>query len=976
MVDISNEGLLNNKNKKNMISFDSISERQEESSYSSAINSKLGKSKATIKNNRSILKQNDGSKDIINISNLSINNQRRRETKYGSLFKKKSVKENQKLEELIKEKELKFRQFKRKETKKKTNQLFMKRISFQHNKNNLSFYNQMKNNEDLRRSSKNMGLSMHSMARSTIKDKKSLNTSDNNMTPSLSFLYNNKNSILGQSVLKNNSINLANSETFLDMKYFNNKNNKKVKLRKGKLNFSEHRNNMQASNLFEKLKESYLYEKSEALLLKIKICYAFLAFFSFLSIFLEIIDVIIFNKKSKEFLDEKYHFNTQNDTIVDHYYFLQERNITKKENTIRVFNFIFSIICFFIHLIIHYIKNNFDKQSQNRNRYNNNYYGYRRKRKNSRHHMKETNIVGNENHMKFLSNDNLVTKNYVTREEIIKLVINCIISAIFYPPGLNKVIIGRQNSIIYVYSLNSIFLFITFFKLINIYFAIYYLSPFNNLLYKTICSSNMIKLDFQFMLRFLLNNFPMYFIIINFIVICLVSCLLLYTIEYFSIDVYNGIWNSKGENDTKNFFNQIYLFCSFILKTVHGNVKTESILGSLILTIGGTVGLIIISYFLYYINILIEFRVEEQQAYTKLIKLLDPLNNEHKASNLLKVFLLMNKMYLDNQNIEENYRIKKDNDIKDMVRKNLGIRKSNLNFGPNESNNSLANVAENNDYKEKKNFIKYLCTKFLLKVKLINEIKNFKNNLIVARNNSLSLNDVLKTLGDKMNGNINQLNNKIEILIQNDEKFKNFMKFQENSLKNIKKIMVFQDFLLDYLIERNNSCGMEYYAENKEKQNNFLNKFKNVGGDNAPRRLKSSFNGPFFNFNKKQNINKNNIQTNENKGKVKQNPKGLFDSVNKKTVYKKLRSSIVGNNPIFNTNLNYNEFKPIPTRKKTTKKTRKKAKSLHENTLNICIKRNVIVKLENDIISNINKKRRSLSNKKNQVIDKFKNKFK
>ena len=56
------------------------------------------------------------------------------------------------------------------------------------------------------------------------------------------------------------------------------------------------------------------------------------------------------------------------------------------------------------------------------------------------------------------------------------------------------------------------------------------------------------------------------------------------------------------------------------------------------------------------------------------------------------------------------------------------------------------------------------------------------------------------------------------------------------------------------------------------------------------------------------------------------------------TVYKKLRSSIVGNNPIFNTNLNYNEFKPIPTRKKTTKKTRKKAKSLHENTLNICIK--------------------------------------
>ena len=52
MNDISNEGLLhnaNNKKNKNMISFDSISEKQEESSNSSYKNSKIMTSKVSKK---------------------------------------------------------------------------------------------------------------------------------------------------------------------------------------------------------------------------------------------------------------------------------------------------------------------------------------------------------------------------------------------------------------------------------------------------------------------------------------------------------------------------------------------------------------------------------------------------------------------------------------------------------------------------------------------------------------------------------------------------------------------------------------------------------------------------------------------------------------------------------------------------------------------------------------------------------------
>lgn len=968
MIDVSNEGLLNNNDKKNMISFDSISEKQEESSNSSHKNSKLGKSKATIKNNRSNLKSNmDASKDFINVSNISIKRARRKKrptqkTPQLVFLKRKSIMKDTNKED---DKEFKIKLFRRRDTKKKTNRLLVKRTSFQHD-NHFTFLK--KALEESRKSTNNMGGNQGSLiGRTTLKDKKSLNLSSNKIT-SISQLYN-------KSINKNKSINLSNSESFLDMKYFGNKKLKHTMLRTGKLNFHEHKSNMNSTSLFEKLKESYLYERSEALLFKIKICYGFLAFFSFLSILLEIIDVIIFNKKSAEYLLKNFHINVINDTNIDNYYFIQNRKITSQENTIRVFNLIFSVICLLIHLIIHYIKNNYDKQSHNKNKYNNSYYGYRRKSKRTRT-LKENNTVpNNEKKIKILLNDNFISKDYVSREEIIRLGINCLISLIFYPPGLNKVFIGIQDNYIYVYSLNSIFLLATFFKLVNIYFAIYYLSPFNNLLYKTICNSNMVKLDFMFMFRFLLNYFPLSFIIINFLVICLVVSVLIYCIDYFSINVDTGIWNNKGNNDLKNAYNEIFLYFFFVLKILHGNIKADTVLGSIILLIGGTFGLIFSSYLIYYINSIIEFKPEEQQAYTKLIKLLNPLNNEHKASNLLKVFLWMNKMYLDNPNIIDNYRIKKQNDFQAMVQKNFDAR-SNFNFNKNGSNNSLVNIGESNEYKEKKKFIKYICTDFILRVKMINECKNFKNNLIIARNNSLSLNDVLKTLGDKMNGNINQLNNKIEILIQNDQKFKNFMKFQENSLKKMKKLISSQEYILNYLIEKNNETEISYYKGNKEMQTNFMNKYKN-SGQGVPRRLKSSFNGPFFNFKKKPITKEISIEKERN-GKPTPKPKVVFDRDNfTKTIeVKKLRSSIVGNNAVFNNSLlDFSRSKTNPIKKINLIKNIKRANSLDGKILSITKNMNEISKLESDILSKINNKKPLSLSKNEKVLELFKNKF-
>ena len=77
MKEISKEGLLNkniNNKRNSMVSFDSISEKQEESSNSSIKNTKILKTKSSskniknTKNSKTILKQND----IIDINNLSL----------------------------------------------------------------------------------------------------------------------------------------------------------------------------------------------------------------------------------------------------------------------------------------------------------------------------------------------------------------------------------------------------------------------------------------------------------------------------------------------------------------------------------------------------------------------------------------------------------------------------------------------------------------------------------------------------------------------------------------------------------------------------------------------------------------------------------------------------------------------------------------------------------------------------------------
>ena len=899
----------------NITSIDSISERNEESSNSTVKNQKL--------QSKNMLQKRMMNSEMSKLGN-SLN-----------IPLKKSKRQT-----LDNDNNKRLKPFRRKDSKKKLDMTYLKRISFQQN-NSLNFYTSLKGRDTLKKRE-----SIRKFDESPINNQKSMDFSSKN------------------------NVNISRSESFVDNKYFSSKKLKYTTLSPTKTNFKGQKN-MQSSNLFEKLKNSVMFEKSENLMFRLKICYTFLSIFSLASIILEITDVILYHKKSDEYLKNKYNIISSNISDMHISRLIEEREISSKENSIRIFNLIFSLFCVFFLLLIQYIKVSFNRQSKKKKRYNYymNYNSFFHKKKKNLSKISSREVNNNGDHIKLILNED-TNINYEKKSEYILLIINCVINLIFFPPKVNKIFIGKQHNIIYMYSLNSIFLIIEMFKVINIYKAVFYLFPFNNLLYKTICSSNMVKMDFKFMFKFILNMYPFAFILLNFIFIGILVSILIYCVEYFSLDINNKLLNNKGINDLKDFYSEITLFCFFVLKSVHGNIKTNTILGSIILLVGGTLGLLISSYFIYYVNLLIEFKPEEKQAYSKLVKLLNPSNNEHKAANLIKVFLLMKKIYIDNKNIRDEYKLKKENNFKGNYNKN-----NNFNFGMNESIDSLTNASQSNEYKDKKKFLKFLCSEFILKAKLINECKNFKNNLLIARNNSLSFNDVLKTLGEKMNANLTQLNNKIEVLIQNDQKFINFMKFQENSLKNVRNLVKIQDNIINYLIEKNNEAELIYFRENREKQEKFLNALKNIGQNSGIPKMKSFAYGP-FGFNRKFNYEKGIANTESKKDKSKNNNKYLLSQNNKKFSLQKMRSSIVVNNPNLNISVNQNQNLFVSKSNiLQAKKPVQRIQSLDDRSLIVSKERKRIYKLKKEIINEVVVRKYSDKLSKRQLINKIKEKL-
>ena len=950
-MDNSKEGLMNNNLKKLSFSssFDPISEKQEEMSIASLEgnnqakpknsnqnsfknsfknsnqnsfknsfkNSNQNSFKNSFKNSKDNSKENNISKNILDDTEI-IRHSSTQKNKYSWLVNSHRNNFLNQKDDNNKKKEAEnlsktTKSYKTKQNKKK----IIKRISVQESRFCFS------------------GISLPNITKSERKDdlKKmnfvkqfrhlnSINTSNLNKSKSL---YN-RDIIPGKRYSNEKSIT---NEPTIEMRYINNINKKKTILNKGKLNFSD---NKSKNNILEQIKNSELYEKSELLLLKLKIAYGVLAVFSLICIILNFADVFIYNNKSMEYLikenNNTYFFFKYN---IESYYYINNRKITSKENSIRLFNGIFSLICGFILIIIYYIKNGKNenkKKNSKRERFKrilNNYYSKQRKKSMAKNKLKQLEQEAKNEKIKVvnLDPDNKdFNKEALTIHDRNKTIIMCILNIIFYPPFINKSFIGIYDNIIYVYSLNSLFLIISLYKITNIYISIFYLSPINNSFNKAICKSNLLNLDSKFMFKYSLNKFPIAFLLFNLIIVLILICIVLNCVEFFTLDINDNFWNNYSENEENTFFAILYSFLFFIIKNLQKSYCIKSVLGKILLYIGGIVGMLISSYFIYYINNFIKFSQEEQDAYSKLSKLLDPINKEHKASNLIKSLLLLKKNMRDNQNTEKDYRLKRDDFNRPTQNQRRGIfpKKNNFQFAFNSditANNLNLNDYSNNE--EKKKFIKYIEKKFLFKIKFTVEYKNYIDNLKIARNSAQSFKDVLKTVGNKMEVNISQLNNKIEVLIQNDQKFLNFMKFTSNTLKHIKKINEYHNSILQYFVEIHNEYVKQMIEIKKDVEVN--SPIMNKSSMAFPKRIKSNIFSKFT-F-KKTNYSK---IIKENKYKQRRSKNDLYDlNYGNNYFVKKQRSSKLSS--LYLTNNIFEEKMKQARSKQNTRKSNKTSKS-------------------------------------------------
>ncbi len=238
-------------------------------------------------------------------------------------------------------------------------------------------------------------------------------------------------------------------------------------------------------------------------------------------------------------------------------------------------------------------------------------------------------------------------------------------------------------------------------------------------------------------------------------------------------------------------------------------------------------------------------------------------------------------------------------------RKPIFPKENNFQFAFN--TNITANNLLNYENEEKKKFIKFIGNIFLLKAKFILEIKDFDDNLKIARNSSLSFSDVLKTIGNKMDGNITQLNNKIEVLIQNDQKFLNFIKFTTNTMKSIKTINNYHNSLLQYLVEVHNEYVKQMIEIRKEAEMN-----SPLIYHNSPKRMKSNI---FGNLHFKNKVQSKIVYDLHRKKKLK---KDMYDFSSAKLTIKKQRSSLIHSKYLQN-NLLEEKIRQNRSKQNTTK---------------------------------------------------------
>ena len=349
-------------------------------------------------------------------------------------------------------------------------------------------------------------------------------------------------------------------------------------------------------------------------------------------------------------------------------------------------------------------------------------------------------------------------------------VLENLINIIFYPPRLNNIIYGKKLTTVYVYSLNSIFLSFSYFKLYNLLILLMHLSRFNTKISQTICKSHKVKPGLYFVIKSEINRKTKLSIIFLLIIFCFCFSFISRGFENMAIDIEKGLEGKKGTNDLQNLVNNVWMILTTINKIGYGDEYPRTDLGRFFIFFIYIIGIFCLSLTTASMTSSTDFTSDERRAYLKLKKIFNPENGEHKAANVIKTIILMNK--------------------------NIKNR-----------NNVLMDKIDN------------LKEKIILYLKIRGETIVFKDELHVARTYSMPITDLIKSLEMKLYKSVVNFTKQLEKinLVEND--LNELQQNQKDIQIKLRNIQLMQEKISDSIVEKHNQNIIDFNKKKNTKNN-------------------------------------------------------------------------------------------------------------------------------------------------------------
>lgn len=347
--------------------------------------------------------------------------------------------------------------------------------------------------------------------------------------------------------------------------------------------------------------------------------------------------------------------------------------------------------------------------------------------------------------MKFLCKNSLI-------EILIALIINF--------PSVNPIYVARHGHIVYPLYLCFFINLLNQSKFYLIFQMLKGFTLWDSKIATSICRAYKVVPNVQFIIKSQLRNHPLLYVIILFGLFIVMSSVIVRTFEFAALNEEDSEFKIEQSN-LGIFVNALWLMIVNSFSSGFGDfyINTLSVrLISFTLSIFGVslMALLVLTIINYF-----EMKKEEKKAFLKLKKIFNPENEEHKAANVMKEILVLN-------------RLKKQKKIS-----------------------------------EKMFSVDYLLKLFIILTMLRKDAKNFRDKYKIARTFAVSMDDLLKSMQKKIGDSIKFLNGHIDKLVGIEFKLQEIADNQCESVQNLIEIKKFESNIADFLVKINNDTMVQ-----------------------------------------------------------------------------------------------------------------------------------------------------------------------